>query len=652
MRIYFTALSLLLWLCTNAQSDSLWAVWNNKSLPDSARLKAMEALSWKAVFERPDSGIVLANLLLGLAERSGSRLSTYKAYGTLAAGSKMKGDLSTALDHYERCMAIANALNDRGRRANTLSNMSTVYKEIGDLPKALDLLQQSLRIDQDLGNSEGMAGTYNNIGNIYKRLNEFPKALENYERSAKLFAELGNRKGQAGALVSIGTTHSDLGDREMAITELQEAITLYEQLGSRLDLGKAHNNLGQVLGRMKRFTEAHAQFLAARKLFTELGAMDPLARNWFYTGQVLLGEGRARAAVEACSTGLHLADSLGFLAQRKECAECLLNAYAASGDFRKAFEAQALYLQMDDSLDEAANSKEVTRVELTHAFREEQIADSLVAERQRFEQALAYQEQLTSERTRRYLLIGSAVGLMIFAGALYSRLRIVRRSREEVQRERDRSDGLLLNILPEEVANELKAHGKAEARSFANTTVLFTDFKGFTAMSESLSAAELVSEIDHCFKGLDAIVERYGVEKIKTIGDAYMAVAGLPDPQAASAADIVRAALDMCDFIHARAQERLASGKPAFEMRVGLHSGPVIAGIVGVKKFAYDIWGDTVNTAARMESSGEPGKVNISATTFALVRNEPDLRFEPRGRVEAKGKGELEMVFVYRAQVA
>ena len=280
---------------------------------------------------------------------------------------------------------------------------------------------------------------------------------------------------------------------------------------------------------------------------------------------------------------------------------------------------------------------------------QQQIADSLEQAKADFEKELENDRQLARERTRQGFLIFSVIVVVIVAGALLGRLRYTSRAKDAIEIEKQRSDDLLLNILPEEVAAELKEKGRADARAFETATVLFTDFKGFTSMSELLSPAELVAEIDHCFKGLDAIVEKHRIEKIKTIGDAYMAAAGLPDPTGSTAADIVLAALEMRDLIARRGAERTREGKPAFEMRIGLHSGPVIAGIVGVKKFAYDIWGDTVNTAARMESSGEPGKVNISATTYELVKHLAWLRFEPRGLVHAKGKGDLEMYFVERA---
>jgi class 3 adenylate cyclase len=201
-----------------------------------------------------------------------------------------------------------------------------------------------------------------------------------------------------------------------------------------------------------------------------------------------------------------------------------------------------------------------------------------------------------------------------------------------------------LNILPAEVAEELKEKGHADAKQFDEVTVLFTDFKGFTAIAERLSPQDLVKDIDLCFKEFDRITEKYGIEKIKTIGDSYMCAGGLPVENLTNSRDTVNAALEIRDFMLAQKRIREAQGGSFFEIRIGIHTGPVVAGIVGVKKFAYDIWGDTVNIASRMESSGEPGKVNISGSTYELIKE--SFTCLHRGKIDAKHKGMIDMYFV------
>ncbi|NQY67084.1 MAG: HD domain-containing protein [Flavobacteriales bacterium] len=210
----------------------------------------------------------------------------------------------------------------------------------------------------------------------------------------------------------------------------------------------------------------------------------------------------------------------------------------------------------------------------------------------------------------------------------------------ELVHQKDESERLLHNILPKEVADELKKKGKTRAQTFSEASLLFTDFKGFTKQSSKMNPQELVNELDDIFHHFDNIMSNHGMEKIKTIGDAYMAACGLPKKSKMHAVQSVRAALDMIAYL----KERGKHAKIKWEMRAGIHSGPLVAGVVGYKKFTYDVWGDTVNTAARMESNSEPGKLNISAVTYNLVGKY--FNCEHRGKIEAKGKGEIDMYFV------
>lgn len=222
--------------------------------------------------------------------------------------------------------------------------------------------------------------------------------------------------------------------------------------------------------------------------------------------------------------------------------------------------------------------------------------------------------------------------------------KLVHERTAQLEVEKKKSDDLLLNILPAETAEELKATGRARARSYEAATVLFTDFKDFTRISENLTPEELVSVIDFYFCAFDRIISSYKIEKIKTIGDAYMCAGGIPDPEANTPADVVKAALEILQFVKSLNPDNKQLKKHKFEIRVGIHTGPVVAGIVGTTKFAYDIWGDTVNTAARMESCGEEGKVNISGATYDIIKDE--FRCTYRGKVDAKNKGDIDMYFV------
>jgi class 3 adenylate cyclase len=240
-----------------------------------------------------------------------------------------------------------------------------------------------------------------------------------------------------------------------------------------------------------------------------------------------------------------------------------------------------------------------------------------------------------SSASHHYLRINSSVAKL---------LRASRRDKRLLSVERDRSEKLLLNILPKDVATELKAIGKTEPKLFESVTIMFTDFVGFTKIAEHLTPVDLVQELDKCFSYFDQVMKKYKLEKLKTIGDSYMCAGGIPISNRTHHIDSMLAAMEIQSFMNKMKEIKAAHGFPYWELRLGLHSGNVVAGVVGEMKFAYDVWGDTVNTASRMESSGQPGKINISADTYNLISKYFDC--EHRGKIKAKNKGEIDMYFV------
>ena len=251
--------------------------------------------------------------------------------------------------------------------------------------------------------------------------------------------------------------------------------------------------------------------------------------------------------------------------------------------------------------------------------------------------------EISKEEQKKLEKISGQVAGSIQNANLY---KVSQEATEEAKVERKKSDKLLLNILPEEVAEELKEKGSVTPVLFEQTSIMFTDFKGFTMIAEHLTPQELIKELDGCFSQFDKITGRNNLEKLKTIGDAYMCAGGIPKVNATHAIDSCLAAAEIQSFMRQMKEIKQAMNIPYWELRLGIHSGPVMAGVVGEKKFAYDVWGDTVNTASRMESSGTPGKVNISYATYELVKD--FFECEYRGEIDAKNKGKVMMYYLLR----
>jgi len=316
----------------------------------------------------------------------------------------------------------------------------------------------------------------------------------------------------------------------------------------------------------------------------------------------------------------------------------------------KELERRKKALESLENEKEQAEERTQRYVDRYKKLSEEEKEQAYLLEKKEKELLLAEMKQ--AEASKYTLYAGAGAGILgLLSLLIFGRLRANRKAKKtleaknkEVEEEKQKADELLLNILPSSIAQELKENGKAKAQKFENASVLFTDFKNFSHISEKLTPEALVAELDHCFKAFDYIISQYdNIEKIKTIGDAYMCASGL-DNRRGVPNNLVKAGMEMQDFLNDYKGERIRKGLPFFEARIGVHTGPVVAGVVGFNKFAYDIWGDTVNIAARMEANCEVGKVNISESTYNQVKYKFDCQY--RGKIAAKNKGQIDMYYV------
>lgn len=404
-----------------------------------------------------------------------------------------------------------------------------------------------------------------------------------------------------------------------------------------LNLGAMKDYQGQLDSADHFFRESLAAAISNKKF-------GRIARSYTNLASIATQRGDNAKANKLLLSAMLFADSARDLSLQASLHGLLAENYRTLGDLEKAYHESMVRFDLKDSLLNQDKLRSLAEMQAKfETVRQDKEINELRAEN------LATELDKTRVKRTRNVFLFIALGVLGIAGALIGRLRYINRMSRAMKQEKAKSEELLHNILPEEVAEEIKRKGHADVREFKSATILFTDFRNFTELTQKVDAAELVGELDQCFKAFDAIVESHGVEKIKTIGDAYMAAGGLPDALKGDPLQTIMAALEMQEFMLAYKQRRSAMGRLYFEMRAGLHTGPVIAGIVGVKKYAYDIWGDTVNVANRMESCGEVGCVNISQSTYERVKDVPGLVFTPRGAIEAKGKGMMEMYFVERA---
>jgi class 3 adenylate cyclase len=661
----------------------------------------LNELAWEYRFDKADSARLLLQSSLRLAESIGFLAGMGNARNFLGVLESGQGDHGKAIGHFESALEIRRRLQDTAGVSNILNNLGNELRELGRYPEAYSQYEECQQIRYALGDtlralrvtynlailceemgtykealgfiyqflsgatqlsdSAGVANAWNIIGNILIEQDNFPEAEDAYRKALDMHRSLGNEREVATVLLNLANLSDTKGERllddavqhdsvrqyfDTAVHYLSEVMEIRERDRDLPGLAEAYNNRGLVLKNLGSYQEASGQNRRAQQTWSEAekwldkalairqaeGDRFGLMELFNGFGDIYRRQGRLEEAFAMTNRYYKLALELGSKKYQVNGLKDLARLHAKRGDYKQAYAYFRQHADLRFDVFQEDFWEQQKRMQAIYIDKDIKLA------KEKADMALRQREAELKAATvlRNSFLVGGAF-LLGLAILLLNRNRII-------QRERQRSESLLLNILPKVTALELKSKGKAQARRFDSVSVLFTDFKSFTQMAEQMPAEQLVAELDGCFQGFDDIADRHGIEKIKTIGDAYLCVAGLPTPADDHAVRLVRAALEMQDFLDRYRKEQLARGALPFYCRIGIHSGPVVAGVVGKRKFAYDVWGDTVNMAARMEQSGEINEINVSLATYLLIQQH--FRCESRGKVDAKNKGLTDMFFV------
>lgn len=563
-------------------ADSLTLIYKKNVLNGTEKLELLRNLAFN---EQNDTKLALsyAEELIRLSKLLKNDLYLYRGY--LQKGNKKRflGELDQALAAFFSALKVAQRTKYTPHIGGIYNSIADVYSMSNNHVVAKTYYNKAIATLKLTDESLELAATYANAGYEFYNTNVYDTAFLYFKESGRIFNKLNYQVGVAYSLGNIGMVQAKTGKHQLAEKNINEAISILESAEDHQPICDYLLSMVDIYQANKDLTRATAYASRSLKLAEAYGLKEQISNANLKLSELYESAGNSQASLRYYKDHIAFRDSVNNL-----------KSVQAMADLRTDFEVA-----------------------------EKQVEVDLLNEQKRNQQ-------------NKMIALSIILGLIsLLLGAMYWFYRAI-------SREHKRSESLLLNILPAETAKELKSKGKVDAVKIDQVTVLFTDFVEFSKQAEHVEPELLVRSIDYYFQKFDEITTRYGLEKIKTIGDAYMCASGLPTPNLTRAKEVVQAAQEMIQVVKAalEADDDLLH----FEIRIGIHTGPVVAGIVGIKKWQYDIWGDTVNIAARMESASKPGRVNLSETSYLEVKDE--FPCEYRGEVEVKNRGFLKMYFL------
>ena len=586
---FFYFLSLSGYSQNQTPADSLEAIYTEGEYEERNRLRILKDLA--TTLEDPEKKLAYSVELINTAHTLDSISYLYDGFLQQGTALRLKSDLSEALESYFQAakIAVAEKLNRELGIVNIA--IADVYSIMGNHNNAVQYYHSAIDILRDEDDSLGFASALENLGDEYLIVDKPDSALLIFKESGEIFSALNYEIGIAYNSGNVGIAYAEQGKDALAEANMNKAIKILEKLEDYY----------------------------------------PISVYLTYMSDIYLKKNDWHTALSYTEKSLVLAERYGLKEQISDANLQLSELHEQAGNSEESNKYYREHIAYKDSVNNIASVQQMSDLRADFEISQKQIEVDLLN---------------AQKENQQIIVIATVVALgliFLLALGLYRRYYYIQKTNSIIEEEKNRSDNLLRNILPEDTAQELKQSGKVQAKKFESITVLFTDFEGFTHYSENLSPEKLVESVDFYFSKFDEIIENHGLEKIKTVGDAYMCAGGLHSSTMDHATKMLSAALEISQFVK-DAKENDDSQQASFEIRIGINTGPVVAGVVGTKKFAYDIWGDTVNIASRMESNSEPGKINISENTYELIKEQFDCEY--RGDIEVKNRGSMKMYFV------
>ena len=585
VKAYFSiSFFLFLALTVTAQdqkiADSLALIYKSDTVRGKAKMELLRNLAFNET-KNLDQAIKYAEELIVLAKSLGDDLYLYRGYLQKGNKVKSKGFLDEALEAYFNSLKSAQNAEYNAGIGSAYGAIADIYSVSGNHNNAMLYYNKAIATLRTGTDSISLASAISNAGDEYLNHKSYDSALMYFKESEKIFEKIDYGTGKGFSLGNIGMVYANTGNNKLAESNINEAIRILEELEDYY----------------------------------------PICVYLISMSDIYLQKGDKQAALNYALRSLDLAKKYGLKEQISDANLKLSELHAHNPE--ESFKYYKEHIIFRDSVNDINSVQKMADLRTDFEVSQKQV-----------------QVDLLNQRTRNQKLINLSLFIIVGLGAII--LGTLYWYYKAIQKEKKVSESLLLNILPSETAQELKQNGKVESVKFDQVTVLFTDFVQFTRVAEHVDPEQLVRSIDFYFKKFDEIAHRHDLEKIKTVGDSYMCAGGLPTVSRTHAKNVIRAAREMNEFVQSELNSQ--DGLNHFDIRIGIHTGPVVAGIVGLKKWQYDIWGDTVNIASRMESNSKPGKINLSESTYHHIKDE--FQCEYRGEIEVKNHGSMKMYFL------